>query len=168
MNENNTLAIFTKPIHVEKLVNFMNQYTDLNYLISTRKEELRAFDFEVGVSYCFPYIVDVNYSKSGKRIWYNYHPAPLPEYPGLDNYSLPIRDKIKEFGVSLHVMTERVDSGPILRVKKFPLESLPVNTNELGTISHYYLFQLFKETVATLQNKPKNKEELEKLLGWGK
>jgi len=139
------LGIFTKPIHIEKIVNFLNQHTKiLDYVISTERKETEAYDFDIGISYCFPYIIDVE--KSGKP-WYNYHPAPLPEYKGLLCYALPIKDKVEEFAVTLHRMTNEVDSGKILQVRKFKLDSQPVHTNELGTIAHYHLFQLFKETI---------------------
>lgn len=141
-------GIFTKPIHVEKIVNYLNfEHPLLVYHISTEKPELSAFGYDLGVSYCFPHIVKV--SKAGVP-WYNYHPAPLPEYPGLFNYSKAIRERVTEFGVTLHRMTDEVDQGDILKIKRFRLESSPVNTNELGNITHYYLFQLFKETIAKL------------------
>ena len=138
-------GIFTKPIHVEKLANHLNQHPDIDYIISTSKEEIYAYDFDIGISYCFPYIVDVN-----SKPWYNYHPAPLPKYPGLMNYAQPIHDKVKEFGVTLHRMTMEVDKGEIIATKLFPLPSIPCSTNELGNIAHYYLFQLFKETIEGL------------------
>ena len=139
------LGIFTKPIHVEKIVNFLNRYTNIDYIISTSKQEVYAYDYDVGISYCFPYIIKID-----KTPWYNYHPAPLPKYPGLMNYAEPIHDKVKTFGVSLHKMTNEVDKGEIIKVKTFKLDSLPVNSNELGNIAHYYLFQLFKETIQEL------------------
>lgn len=139
-------GIFTKPIHVEKIVNYLNRYTNVSYIISTSREEVYAYEYDVGISYCFPYIVKID-----KIPWYNYHPAPLPKYPGLMNYSHPIRDKVMEFGVTVHKMTNDVDKGKIIKVKHFKLKSLPSNTNELGCISHYYLFQLFKETIEGLE-----------------
>ena len=143
-------AIFTKPIHVEKIVNFLNT-TDIDYVISTRKEEIYGYDFDIGVSYCFPYIVDVHYPEKDRRKWFNYHPAPLPEYPGIRNYVDAISDKVVEYGVTLHVMTEQVDKGPIVKKMTFSLDSIPISTNELGNISHYKLFQLFKETIMELE-----------------
>jgi len=47
-------------------------------------------------------------------------------------------------------MTIEFDAGEVLAVKKFRLESKSVNTDELGTITHYYLFQLFKETIGKI------------------
>jgi folate-dependent phosphoribosylglycinamide formyltransferase PurN len=144
-------GIFTKPIHVEKILNYLNQYTDIKYIISTERKEIYAYKFDIGVSYCFPWVVDINYPIRDERKWFNYHPAPLPEYPGLTNYAEPIADKVKIFGVTLHRMTEKVDEGQIVKRLDFPLNSIPINSNELGCISHYYLFQLFKKTINNLE-----------------
>lgn len=143
-------GIFTKPIHVEKIVNYLNQNTNLDYIISTNKYELYMYDFDIGISYCFPSLVDVNYPIPNKRIWYNYHPAPLPEYEGANNYSDAIRDGVWKYAVTLHRMTMNLDRGEIIKRIDFPLQSIPVSTNELGSIAHYYLFQLFKETIESL------------------
>jgi len=149
-------GIFTKPIHVEKIVNYLNSVGISDYIISTNKREIDSYEFEIGVSYCFQSIIDI-----GDKMWYNYHPAPLPKYPGLSNYSAPIKDKIRHFGVTLHIMTGDIDKGPIIKKKMFPLESIPINSNELGNITHYYLFQLFKETIGVLHKRPLSEEELD-------
>lgn len=151
--EDMTYGIFTKPIHVEKLVNWLNRNTDIDYIISTSKEEINAYSFDIGVSYCFPKIVNVETNDritGKKRYWFNYHPAPLPAYPGLGNYAIPIADQVKYFGATLHSMTNDVDKGEIVKVNRFTLKTPPVNTNELGCITHYHLFQLFKETIEHL------------------
>lgn len=163
-------GIFTKPVHVEKIVNFLNKYTTIDYIISTEKEEIYAYDFDIGISYCWPIKIDVSWphdliirdGKQETRIWYNYHPALLPEYAGMGSYAKALHDGVKEFGVTLHIMTSLVDHGPILCIKRFKLDSLPVHTTELGCITHYYLFQLFKETIETLSLKPVSKEDFEK------
>ena len=144
-----TYGIFTKPIHVEKIVNYLNLvHPKLNYIISTDKQEVDMWAFEIGVSYCFPYKIDMaKQTWQSYRVWYNYHPGPLPEYPGLTNYSMPIRDGVTRFGVTLHKMTDEIDKGPIIKRIDFDLASPPTSTNELGNIAHYYLFQLFKETI---------------------
>lgn len=140
------LGIFTKPTHVEKLHHFLNTLEwDFKYFISTKFEDLNAYNFDVGISYCFPRIIPDCHLKDKK--WYNYHPAPLPRYPGLNCYAFAIKDKVKNFGVTLHEMTDKPDAGEILARQDFKLDTEPVHHNELGTIAHYYLFQLFKKTV---------------------
>jgi len=142
-------GIFTKSIHVEKLISYLNTIK-IDYLISTKKDEVYSSNFNIGVSYCFPWIVDVDYPNKDERRWFNYHPAPLPEYPGPTNYVDAMRNQVMSFGVTLHQMTQEVDRGEIIKQLHFPLRSVPVHTSELGVICHYYLFQLFKETIEKL------------------
>jgi len=159
-------GIFTKPQHVEKIVNYLNENTELYYIISTDRYEPLAFEFDIGISYCFPWIIDSRYNDGmllEKKDWYNYHPAPLPFYGGWGNYQKGIKVGMKEWGVSLHRMTEHVDEGPVLKVKYFKLDTPPVNTQEFGDISHYFLFQLFKETIEMLERCPKTMDELKEL-----
>jgi phosphoribosylglycinamide formyltransferase-1 len=44
----------------------------------------------------------------------NIHPSLLPKYPGLGGYKKAFENKDKEFGHTLHLVTEGVDEGPIL------------------------------------------------------
>lgn len=50
----------------------------------------------------------------------NVHPAP-PEYPGRRALEFAIRDRVTSYGVTAHVMTLPIDSGPILSVQRFPI-----------------------------------------------
>ena len=107
-------GIFTKPLCVEMLANFMTQRS-LDFFLSTSKYEFDQERFDIGVSYCFPHIVNVDRIQGVK--WFNYHPAPLPEYKGMACYSNGVRDKVKTWGVTLHEMTNEVDSGEIISSK---------------------------------------------------
>jgi len=140
------LCIFTKPNHLEKIVNFLNEETQLKYTITSDKQEIvnLAYSFDVGVSYCCPYIIRID-----ERPFYNYHPAPLPEYKGISIYADAIKNKAKEWGVTLHRMTEKIDEGEIIDEIRFKIKP-PHSTNEIGTIAHYYLFELFKGTINKL------------------
>lgn len=142
--------ILTKLHHVEKLVNFLNACTDIDYVISTDRHEVYGLDFDVGVSYCFPYIIDLHHPNTESKSFFNYHPAPLPEYKGSLVYADAIRNRVTSWSVSLHRMTDVVDTGELVAKRDFSLSSVPINTNELGCIAHYWLFQLFKDTVVGL------------------
>jgi methionyl-tRNA formyltransferase len=50
----------------------------------------------------------------------NFHPAP-PKCPGVGSASFALYDGDAEFGVTAHLMAERVDSGAILKVLRFPI-----------------------------------------------
>lgn len=51
---------------------------------------------------------------------YNFH-GGTPEYPGRDPHHWAIYHEAKEFGLTVHEMTEKVDEGPILAVKRFEI-----------------------------------------------
>jgi phosphoribosylglycinamide formyltransferase 1 len=44
----------------------------------------------------------------------NVHPALLPAFPGLDAIGQAIAHGVKVFGVTVHLVDEGVDSGPIV------------------------------------------------------
>ena len=57
----------------------------------------------------------------------NSHPSLLPEFSGFGMYGLKvhqavIREKKKQTGVTVHVVNENYDEGPILAQKKIPIE----------------------------------------------
>jgi len=158
VNKKYILGVFTKDVHVSKLTNFLNK-SDRNFIISTRKDDKYRNDFDIGISYCYPYIINMDLDK---RIWYNYHPAPLPQYPSICCYVDAINDRVNKFGVTLHRITSKIDDGYIIAKKQFDLDSIPIDVNELGCISHYYLFQLFKETINKLNFKEGEKSNEEK------
>jgi hypothetical protein len=171
---NEKMGIFTKEHHVEKIVNYLTEYTDIDFIISTNRWEPDAFDSTINISYCFPWLIK-NIPKN--VVWYNFHPSPLnpsnpAEHFGDWGHWVRALKRIRETGVlmwgaSLALIDEGVDSGPELKTIWFPLRSIPVNTQELGDATHYYMFQLFKETIEALQFKPKTKKELEDILNGG-
>jgi methionyl-tRNA formyltransferase len=51
---------------------------------------------------------------------YNFHPGP-PEYPGWAPAHFALYDGATEFGVTAHVMVEKVDAGAIIQVDRFDI-----------------------------------------------
>ncbi|MBI3336153.1 phosphoribosylglycinamide formyltransferase [Candidatus Peregrinibacteria bacterium] len=63
----------------------------------------------------------------------NVHPALLPKYGGKGMYGIKVHEEVlrhkeKESGMTIHMVTEQVDEGPILLQKKCPV--LPDDTPE--------------------------------------
>jgi phosphoribosylglycinamide formyltransferase 1 len=50
----------------------------------------------------------------------NIHPSLLPAFPGADAYTAAFNAGVSESGISVHLVDEHVDSGPILAQEKFP------------------------------------------------
>lgn len=50
----------------------------------------------------------------------NIHPSLLPLYPGVDSYQRAFSDQVSESGVTIHLVDEGVDTGPVIFQEKFP------------------------------------------------
>lgn len=70
----------------------------LNFLSAPKVEQLNRFDLAI-----------------------NFHPA-APEYPGVGWASRSLYDKVANAGTTAHVMTDSYDAGPILAVRRFPVD----------------------------------------------
>jgi methionyl-tRNA formyltransferase len=67
-----------------------------------------------------PVIVPLETLKAIKKCSINFHPAP-PKWPGVGSASYALYENDKEFGVTAHLMEEKVDSGKIIKVIRFPI-----------------------------------------------
>ncbi len=72
---------------------------------------------------------------------YNFHPGP-PDYPGWAPAHFALYDGARTFGATAHVMTRRVDSGPILGTESFIIPD-NVSVRELEQIAFVRLAYLF-------------------------
>jgi methionyl-tRNA formyltransferase len=93
------------------------------------------------VAFSTPVIVPSDILKRLGYGAYNFHPGP-PHYPGWAPAHFALYEQAAEFGATAHVMTERVDSGPIVDVALFPI---PAGINVLGLegLAYAHLAQLF-------------------------
>jgi Formyl transferase len=62
---------------------------------------------------------------------YNLH-AASPEFPGRDPHHHAIYRRARTYGATLHVMTEKVDAGPIVAIETFPVPSDATPTSLLA------------------------------------
>ena len=53
---------------------------------------------------------------------YNLHAAP-PEFPGRDPHHHAVYRGATEYGATLHIMTNKVDAGPIVAIETFPVST---------------------------------------------
>lgn len=111
-----------------------------------------GFSYDIGISFMYQHKVPAK--EVNTHPWFNFHPAPLPEYKGRDLCYHAIMNGEKEFGASLHYMDENFDTGDIIYVHKFPI--LPhytaedVSTAAMGlaeTMFSLYLPDILENTV---------------------
>lgn len=86
----------------------------------------------------------------------NFHPAPLPDYKSSAGYNTAILEQKDRFGVSAHFIdSEQFDSGPIIKVNRFPINPAEETALSLERKTQEKLFELFTEVMADfLEEKP--------------
>lgn len=103
------------------------------------------FDIDYIISYLYPCIIPKTVLSLAKEHAINFHPAP-PKYPGIGGYNFAIWNGDKDYGVMVHEMDEKVDSGTIYDVISFSI-SKEETVKSLKEKSMDYLFLLFKGIV---------------------
>ena len=67
----------------------------------------------------FMRILSNSFTKKFSRKIINIHPSLLPKYPGLNTHEKVINNKDKYHGVTIHLVDEGLDSGPIIAQARF-------------------------------------------------
>jgi methionyl-tRNA formyltransferase len=89
---------------------------------------------------------------------YNFHPAS-PDFPGWAPAHFAVYHQATQFGATAHVMTERVDAGPIVDVELF---SIPrdISVGELQQRAYASLARVFWRQAKILATQPEPLAEL--------
>ena len=74
------------------------------------------------ISYQFRNLVKPDVLGLARRAALNFHAAPLPEFGGFAYYNVAILEGVETYGCSCHHMDEGFDTGPLLRVREFPVD----------------------------------------------
>ena len=80
----------------------------------------------------------------------NFHPAPLPDMRGLGGYNVAILEDWPEWGVSAHYVDAEFDTGDVVRVDRFPIDSERETALSLDFRSQGRLLELFRWTADEL------------------
>ncbi len=83
---------------------------------------------------------------------FNFHPGP-PNYPGWAPAHFAVYDRATGFGVTAHVMDERVDSGPIVAADLFDIPA-GATPEALETLAYARLARQFFALAAPLATSP--------------
>jgi len=113
---------------------------------------------EFVISYMYRHLVSRETLARASRSAVNFHAAPLPEYGGWAFYNLAILENAQEYGCTCHHMDEEFDTGPILQVRKFPIDASRETATSLERKTQkemIHLFQTFCELVESGQQLPK-------------
>jgi methionyl-tRNA formyltransferase len=111
-------------------------------------ESLSWWRGDVILSYLSPWIIPGHVLRRARRASINFHPGP-PEYPGIGCTNFAIFNNEKQFGVTCHHMAEQVDTGPIIAVRRFPVQDKDTVLS-LTRQCYAHLLALFYEMAALL------------------
>jgi methionyl-tRNA formyltransferase len=130
---------------------------DVNGLLASDERGSPASDFlsqpvDLVVSFLFPERVRAPLLMLPKLGAINFHPAPLPEYGGMAGYNLAVLEGQTSYGVTAHIMTEQFDSGPILRIRRFPIAAHVRTAFDLEAQTRSELLALFFDLVEEIES----------------
>jgi methionyl-tRNA formyltransferase len=105
--------------------------------------DVEGLSQDILVSYISPWIIPGSILDRTRLFNINFHPGP-PEYPGIGCFNFAIYNEEETYGVTAHLMEEKVDTGRIIAIKRFPLLTTD-SVYHLSIRSYEYMFSLFCE-----------------------
>ena len=101
-----------------------------NNLYSTREEfdnkllsEINNFMPDLVVLAGFMRILSTVMTRPLNKMMINIHPSLLPKYPGMNTHKQVIKNNDREHGVTIHLVSEELDAGPIIAQAKILVNS---------------------------------------------
>lgn len=149
------IRVYTKTRQTDSIHKFLDSVKLEHEIYTTKKpiEPEREFEpFDLGVSYSYPRKIHKELLNIPPKGFVNYHAAPLPKYKGEKVYEEAIANKETHWGVTVHVMDEHYDTGPIIKRIDIDLHEPPLTKEQLGSIGHWFMFHLFKQTIVDIYN----------------
>ncbi len=131
-----------------RIVNFTVNYKDKNKAEKKILLYLKKNKISVICLAGFMKILSANFIKKFKGRILNTHPSLLPKYKGLNTHQKVIKNKEKYSGFTIHIVSERLDSGKKIFQKKVKISKKDnVKTLEKKILkfeNKYYPFVLSK------------------------
>lgn len=159
----NILKLFENKIYIKYIVVkewgmdceiFYKSLEKEGIILKTHKEVLNEINvlekIDVIISYYYQKKIESIILEKAILGGINIHPAPLPYYRGIGNYSLCILENLNYWGVSAHYMTEKFDDGTLIKVNKFKIDSSKETYVSLEKITLKESITLLKEIIEML------------------
>ena len=111
-------------------------------------EEVKQEKIDFIVLAGFMRILGTNFIRNFPNKILNIHPSLLPKYPGLNTHKKVLENKDKEHGVTVHLVDEGLDSGPIIgsmKLKVIDGEKESDLERRIHKIEHYIYPKILSE-----------------------
>lgn len=133
----------------KELLGYLQQYPIELVLVNTDNTKITEFpDYDLGISFLYTHRIPSSEFKTPYK-WVNFHPGPLPEYRGRNIAYHAIMQKSPHFGSTIHYMDVDFDTGEIIDVIRFPIES-GHTAGDLVALSYKALADLFVKYIPQL------------------
>jgi methionyl-tRNA formyltransferase len=107
----------------------------------------RLGDVDVVISFLFWNRIREPLISLGRVGCLNFHPAPLPDFRGVGGYNVAVLEGLREWGVSCHFVDERLDTGDLVEVERFPIDPDAETALSLDVRSQERLLALFERVL---------------------
>jgi phosphoribosylglycinamide formyltransferase-1 len=79
----------------------------------------------------------------------NVHPSLLPAFPGMNAIQAALDANVEDTGVSVHLVDEGLDTGPVLRQEAVAVEPRETLEERIHAVEHRLLPAVVREMIAT-------------------
>ncbi len=116
---------------IEKALKYHIPYKVLDHRLFQKREhydqqiikELDSYDIEILVMAGWMRVVTSTLINHYNNRIVNIHPSLLPSFPGVNAIEQALEAKVKISGCTVHIVNEKVDSGPILVQSAVPISN---------------------------------------------
>ena len=134
--------------NIKNLVLDHKDFEDRKSYDKKLKELIRQENVDFIVLAGFMRILGSDFVRNFPNKILNIHPSLLPKYPGLNTHKKVIENKDKEHGVTVHLVDEGLDSGPIIGYIKIKVDDKEKENdliNKIHKIEHFIYPEILSE-----------------------
>lgn len=150
--------------HTKAMLGFLKKKNKNNKIFLAKIENIKLpkniLKWKGDYIFCFRshYILKKQLINKAKFAAINFHPGP-PKYRGIGCVNFAIYNNEKKYGLTAHIISEKIDSGPILDVKRFKIKKNDT-VNKLLNKTYDLQIMQFKKIIEKLFYNPKNINKL--------
>jgi phosphoribosylglycinamide formyltransferase-1 len=134
--------------NIKNLVMDHKDFEDRKSYDQKLKEVIKEESVDFIILAGFMRILGSDFVKNFPNKIINIHPSLLPKYPGLNTHKKVLENKDKEHGVTVHLVDEGLDSGPIIGFIKILVEDDEKEKdleNKIHKIEHFIYPKILSE-----------------------
>lgn len=108
-----------------------------------------AGEVDLAISFLYPRLIREPLISAPSMGCLNFHPAPLPDMRGVGGYNVAVLEGFTGWGVSAHFVDESFDTGDLVAVRRFSIDSEVETAWSLDLRSQKELLELFTGVIDT-------------------